>query len=73
MKPGDLVRYWFARKYPVFGTVLNLKRLEGHRFSEGSIEHPSYLYTIDILNVEGMIECFDVYEGDTWEVINEAR
>jgi len=70
VKPGDLVRYWFARKYSVFGVVIekfDYKPIPGH-----PVQHGTYLYSVEILGEDGRIEGFDIHQGDVWEVISEA-
>ena len=65
MKPGDLVRYWFARKCPVFGVVIEKYDYETNNI----ISQGTYLYTVDILEPDGTMEKFDIHEGDEWEII----
>lgn len=66
MKPGDLVKYWFARKYPVTGVLLK-------KYELGNVIAQSrYLYTIEILEGSGCVSSFDVYVGDHVEVISES-
>jgi len=69
MKRGDLIRYWFAPKYPIFGVVI-----EKYDYQINSIiQEGTYLYTVDILKPDGTMEKFDIHEGDKWELIGETR
>ena len=68
MKTGDLIRYWFARKYPIFGVVI-----EKYDYEIKYIQKGTYLYTVDILKPDGTMEKFDIHEGDKWELIGETR
>ena len=70
MKPGDLVRYLFARKFPVFGVVIEKFDYEMNQFPP---RHGTYLYTVEILGEDGKVEVFDIHKGDEWEVISEYR
>lgn len=67
MKTGDLIRYWFARKYPIFGVVI-----EKYDYEIKYITQETYLYTVDILKPDGTIEKFDIHKGDKWELIGET-
>jgi len=68
MKTGDLIRYWFARKYPIFGVVIEKYDYEINNI----IQEGTYLYTVDILQTDGTIEKFDIHKGDKWELIGET-
>ena len=69
MKPGDLVRYWFARKYPVFGVVTEKYSYE----ADHPVQPGTYLYSVVILVDGGSKEIFDIHEGDKWEVIGVSH
>lgn len=67
MRVGDLIRYWFARKYPVVGVVT-----EKHDYNLTTpIQKGTYLYSVKILKNDCTIETFDIHEGDNWEVLSE--
>lgn len=60
-----MVRYWFARKYPVTGLVVNKIDL-----CDGD-QQGTYLYTVDIMENDGRISAFDVHNGDRFNVLCE--
>ena len=68
MKPGDLIRYMFARKYPIFGVVIEKHDHELNQF-QPSPRQGTYLYTVKILEENGRIEVLDIHQGDLWEVL----
>lgn len=67
MKAGDLIKYWFARAYPVTGILLKKYELDG------VLAQSRYLYTIEVMENSGCVSSFDVYVGDRVEVISEAQ
>lgn len=71
MRVGDLVRYWFARKYSVFGVVIEKFDYELNQF-QPSPRQGTYLYSVEILGEDGRVEGFDIHEGDVWEVLSEG-
>ena len=65
MNPGDLVMYWLARKYPVFGLVLRKYECDHSALPQGT-----YMFSVEIMENNGQVSSFDIHVGDQWEVIN---
>ena len=70
MNPGDFVRYYFARKYPVIGIVLRKWEYEG---SNDVSTHGTYVYSVEIMENNGVVGVFDIHVGDEWEILSENR
>ena len=66
MRVGDLVKYWFARECLVFGVVIEKCDYEINNV----VEQGTYLYSVGILESDGVVEKFDIHERDEWEVIS---
>ena len=69
MKTGDLVKYWFARKYPVFGLVI---RKWEYPCDHSALPQGTYIYSVEIMENNGQVSAFDIHVGDQWEVISEG-
>jgi hypothetical protein len=66
MKPGDLVRFKWARDKTVVGVVLTVQPPPNY--------HSGINFTMEILETDGRKFKYDVWRNDEqdWEVLSEA-